>query len=233
MKPGWRLCVRDMEVGGESAGAAGIRSLAHCEEPATAPGLARQHEEPGLLELPHASAALIGRLWAVGTPRLPDGRYRRHGIMRTAAEAYPARQAAEAALWAISKDGRADYDHDRPAVPPTPVLLIIPESECPTGGSGLQMVAVLGHASAVTCANRGGGSRAARDHPTDIPRSVNRPSPGPRRSPWPRARGRTRRLRTPPGHARRAGRSSAASCPGAASSPAPSRGTAQPPRRRN
>jgi hypothetical protein len=64
--------VRAMEVGGESAGAAGIRSLAHCEEPATAPGLARQHEEPGLLELPHASTALIGRLWAVGTPRLPD-----------------------------------------------------------------------------------------------------------------------------------------------------------------
>jgi hypothetical protein len=37
--------VQDMEIGGESAGAAGIHSLAHCEEPATAPGLARSTEE--------------------------------------------------------------------------------------------------------------------------------------------------------------------------------------------
>src|SRR4029077_12424239 len=43
MEPGWRLCVRDMAVGGESAGAVAMRGLTHCEEPATALGRARQH----------------------------------------------------------------------------------------------------------------------------------------------------------------------------------------------
>ena len=65
---------------------------------------------PGLLELPYAD---YGPDWppvgCSGLRRLPDGRYRlryrRYGIMRTAAEVYPARQAAEAALCAISKDG--------------------------------------------------------------------------------------------------------------------------------
>ena len=33
--------------------------------------------------------------------------------MRTAPEIYPTRAAAEAALWAMGTDGRADYDHDR------------------------------------------------------------------------------------------------------------------------
>ena len=62
-------------------------------------------------------AKLVGRRPVGNIRRLPDGRYRlryrRHGIMRTAAEVYPTRPTAEAALWAMSKDGRADYDHDR------------------------------------------------------------------------------------------------------------------------
>ena len=33
--------------------------------------------------------------------------------MRTAPEIYPTRPTAEAALWAMAKDGKADYDHDR------------------------------------------------------------------------------------------------------------------------
>lgn len=62
-------------------------------------------------------AELVGRRPIGNIRRLPDGRYRlryrRHGTMRTATEVYPTRSAAEAALWAMGKDGRADYDHDR------------------------------------------------------------------------------------------------------------------------
>jgi integrase len=62
-------------------------------------------------------ADLVGRRPIGNIRRLPDGhyrlRYRRHGITRTAPEVYPSRPAAEAALWAMGKDGRADCDHDR------------------------------------------------------------------------------------------------------------------------
>jgi integrase len=62
-------------------------------------------------------AELVGRRPIGNIRRLPDGhyrlRYRRHGVMRTAPEVYPNRLTAEAALWAMGRDGRADYDHDR------------------------------------------------------------------------------------------------------------------------
>src|SRR5215471_3739117 len=62
-------------------------------------------------------AELVGRRPVGNIRRLPDGqyrlRYRRHGIMRTAPEIYPTRWVAGGALWAMGKDGRADYDHDR------------------------------------------------------------------------------------------------------------------------
>jgi integrase len=62
-------------------------------------------------------AELVGRRPIGNIRRLPDGRfrlrYRRHGIMRTAAETYPTKPTAAAALWVMGKDGRADYDHDR------------------------------------------------------------------------------------------------------------------------
>jgi integrase len=62
-------------------------------------------------------AELAGRRPIGNIRRLPDGQYRlryqRHGTMRTAPEIYPTRPAAEAALWAMAKDGRADHDHDR------------------------------------------------------------------------------------------------------------------------
>ena len=62
-------------------------------------------------------AELVGRRSIGNIRRLPDGcyrlRYQRHGVMRTALEVYPSRPLAEAALWAMSKDGRADSDHDR------------------------------------------------------------------------------------------------------------------------
>jgi integrase len=62
-------------------------------------------------------AELVGRRPAGNIRRLPDGqyrlRYRRHGVMRTAPEIYSTRRIAEAALWAVGTDGRADYDHDR------------------------------------------------------------------------------------------------------------------------
>jgi hypothetical protein len=62
-------------------------------------------------------AEVVGRRHIGNIRRLPDGRYRlrywRHGSMHTAPETYPTRSAAEAALWAMGRDGRADYDHDR------------------------------------------------------------------------------------------------------------------------
>jgi integrase len=62
-------------------------------------------------------AELVGRRPVGNIRRLPDGqyrlRYRRHGVMRTAPEIYSTRRAAEAALWAMGTDGRADYNHDR------------------------------------------------------------------------------------------------------------------------
>jgi integrase len=62
-------------------------------------------------------AELVGRRPIGNIRRLPDGRYRlryrRHGIMRTAPDVYLTRPTAEAALWAMGKDGRVDYDHDR------------------------------------------------------------------------------------------------------------------------
>lgn len=62
-------------------------------------------------------AELVGRR-AVGNVRLlPAGgyriRYRRHGVMRTLPEVHPSRPAAEAALWAMAQEGRADSDYDR------------------------------------------------------------------------------------------------------------------------
>jgi hypothetical protein len=57
-------------------------------------------------------AELVGRRPVGNSRRLPDGqyrlRYRRHGTMRTAPEVYLTRRAAEAALWAMGNDGRAD-----------------------------------------------------------------------------------------------------------------------------
>ena len=62
-------------------------------------------------------AEQVGRRPIGNIRRLPDGhyrvRYRRHGTMRTAADVHPTRRTAERALWAMGKDGRADYDHDR------------------------------------------------------------------------------------------------------------------------
>ena len=62
-------------------------------------------------------AELVGRHPVGNIRRLPQGgyrlRYRRHGTMRTAPEIYPDRSTAEAALWGMGKDGRADYDYDR------------------------------------------------------------------------------------------------------------------------
>jgi integrase len=62
-------------------------------------------------------AEQVGRRPIGNIRRLSDGhyrvRYRRHGTMRTAPEVYPTRRTAERALWAMGKDGRADYDHDR------------------------------------------------------------------------------------------------------------------------
>ena len=62
-------------------------------------------------------AELVGRRPIGNIRRLPDGcyrlRYQRHGVRRTAPEVYPSRLTAEAALWAMGKDGRADSDHDR------------------------------------------------------------------------------------------------------------------------
>ncbi len=49
--------------------------------------------------------------------KLPAGghrlRFRRHGQMRTAPEAYQTRADAERALWQMADDGRADSSHDR------------------------------------------------------------------------------------------------------------------------
>ena len=62
-------------------------------------------------------AELVGRRPVGNIRSLPDGqyrlRYRRHGVMRTTPEIYSTRRAAEAALWTMGTDGRADYDHDR------------------------------------------------------------------------------------------------------------------------
>jgi integrase len=62
-------------------------------------------------------AEQVGRRPIGNIRRLSDGyyrvRYRRHGTIRTAPEVYPTRRTAERALWAMGKDGRADYDHDR------------------------------------------------------------------------------------------------------------------------
>jgi integrase len=62
-------------------------------------------------------AELVGRRPVGNIRRLPDANtgcgHRRHGVIRTAPEIYSTRWAAEAALWAMGTDGRADYDHDR------------------------------------------------------------------------------------------------------------------------
>ncbi len=62
-------------------------------------------------------AELVGRRPIGNIRRLPDGqyrlRYRRHGNLRTAPEIYSIRPTAEAALWAMGSDGRADRDHDQ------------------------------------------------------------------------------------------------------------------------
>jgi len=61
-------------------------------------------------------AEQVGRRPIGNIRRLSDGHYRvrymRHGTMRTAVEVYPTRRTAERVLWAMGKDGRADYDHD-------------------------------------------------------------------------------------------------------------------------
>jgi integrase len=63
-----------------------------------------------------ALSELVGCRSIGNIRRLPDGhcrlRYQRHGTMRTAPEVYLTRNAAEADMWAMGKDGRADYDHD-------------------------------------------------------------------------------------------------------------------------
>jgi hypothetical protein len=91
--------VRDMEVGGDPAGAGGIRSLAHCESLLRRLVWPGSNEESGLLERSHAEYGPDRPPVAVADSGRPDGRYRlrywRHGIMRTAAEVYPARQAPE------------------------------------------------------------------------------------------------------------------------------------------
>jgi integrase len=62
-------------------------------------------------------AELVGRRPVGNIRQLPAGGYRirygRHGVMRTWPEVYPTRPAAEAALWAMAQDGRADSDYDR------------------------------------------------------------------------------------------------------------------------
>src|SRR5437870_3703302 len=62
-------------------------------------------------------ADLVGRRPIGNIRRLPHGfyrlRYRWHGTMHTAPDIYPSRQTAEAALWAMGNDGRAECDHDR------------------------------------------------------------------------------------------------------------------------
>lgn len=62
-------------------------------------------------------AELVGRRPIDNIRRLPDGhyrlRYRRYGVMHTAPKIYPTRPIAEAALWAMGRDDRADCDHDR------------------------------------------------------------------------------------------------------------------------
>ena len=62
-------------------------------------------------------AELVGCRPIGNIRRLPDGqyrvRYRRRGTMRTAPEVYPTRRTAERALWAMGKEGRADYECDR------------------------------------------------------------------------------------------------------------------------
>jgi integrase len=60
---------------------------------------------------------LVGRRPIGNIRRLPDGlyrvRYQWHGTMHTASNVYPSRKTAEAALWIMGQDGRADCDHDR------------------------------------------------------------------------------------------------------------------------
>jgi integrase len=62
-------------------------------------------------------AELLGRRPFGNVRKLPSGGYRlrfvRHGVTRTAPEAYSTRAAAEAALRAMMQDGRADGSHDR------------------------------------------------------------------------------------------------------------------------
>lgn len=60
---------------------------------------------------------MVGRRPIGNIRRLLDGRYRlryrRHGTMRTASEIYPTKPTAEAVLWVMGNDGRADCEHDR------------------------------------------------------------------------------------------------------------------------
>src|SRR5262249_44477391 len=81
-------------------------------------GMERAPERPVLtvaqvLEL----AELVGRRPIGNIRRLPHGfyrlRYQWHGTMHTAPDIHPSRQIAEATLWAMGQDGRADCDHDR------------------------------------------------------------------------------------------------------------------------
>ncbi len=59
----------------------------------------------------------VGRRPVGNVRKLPVGGYRlrfgRHGVMRTAPEAYRTRADAERALWTMAEDGRADCDYDR------------------------------------------------------------------------------------------------------------------------
>jgi integrase len=61
-------------------------------------------------------AELVGRRPFGNVRKLGTGGYRlrfaRHGVMRTAAEVFVSRSAAEAALWVMGTDGRADAGHD-------------------------------------------------------------------------------------------------------------------------
>jgi hypothetical protein len=62
-------------------------------------------------------AALVGRRPVGNVRRLSGGGYRlrvgRHGEMRTVPEVYVTRAAAEAAMWVLASEGRADYSQDR------------------------------------------------------------------------------------------------------------------------
>jgi integrase len=62
-------------------------------------------------------AELVGRRPIGNVRQLPSGGYRlrfqRHGEMRTAPEVYRAKSDAAQALWAMTRDGRADCHHDR------------------------------------------------------------------------------------------------------------------------